>query len=85
MKWEAIHPEPGKFAFEAADRFVAFGEKNHMFIVGHTLVWHNQTPKWVFQDDKGNPLDREALLREYATISPPSWAVSKAGLAVGTW
>jgi endo-1,4-beta-xylanase len=33
-----------------------------MFIVGHTLVWHSQTPKWVFQDDKGNPADRDTLL-----------------------
>ena len=41
---------------------MAFGEKNHMFIVGHTLVWHNQTPAWVFQDDHGNPVDRETLL-----------------------
>ena len=33
-----------------------------MFIVGHNLVWHSQTPKWVFQDDKGNPVDRDTLL-----------------------
>ena len=33
-----------------------------MFIVGHTLVWHNQTPDWVFQDEEGNPLNREELL-----------------------
>jgi endo-1,4-beta-xylanase len=33
-----------------------------MFVVGHTLVWHNQTPRWVFQDEKGNPVDRETLL-----------------------
>jgi GH35 family endo-1,4-beta-xylanase len=45
------------------DRYVSFGEKNHMFIVGHTLVWHNQVPAWVFQDENGNPTDREALLK----------------------
>jgi len=33
-----------------------------MFIIGHNLIWHNQTPRWVFQDDKGNPLGRDALL-----------------------
>ncbi len=62
LKWGLIHPQPGRYSFELPDRYVAFGEKNHMFIVGHNLVWHNQTPAWVFQDDKGNPLDREALL-----------------------
>jgi endo-1,4-beta-xylanase len=63
LKWEPVHPKPDTFDFEPADRYVAFGQKYGMFIIGHTLVWHNQTPRWVFQDDKGNALDREALLR----------------------
>jgi endo-1,4-beta-xylanase len=62
MKWERIHPEPNKYDFAAADRFVDFGRKNNMFIVGHTLVWHWQTPKWVFVDDANKPLTRDALL-----------------------
>jgi endo-1,4-beta-xylanase len=62
LKWEEVHPEPGVYDFDAADRFVAIGEANDMFIVGHTLVWHNQTPDWVFHDADGNLLDREALL-----------------------
>jgi len=62
MKWEEIHPEPNKYEFEAVDRFVEFGEKNNLFIVGHTLVWHSQTPDWVFKDESGNPVDRETLL-----------------------
>ena len=28
-----------------ADRYVEFGEQHGMFIVGHNLVWHNQTPR----------------------------------------
>ena len=63
LKWAQVHPEPTRYDFKAADRFVEFGEERGMFIVGHTLVWHNQTPAWVFQDAKGNALDRESLLQ----------------------
>ncbi len=63
MKWARIHPESGTYDFEAADRFVAFAEENDMFTVGHTLVWHNQTPDWVFEDENGNPVSRDTLLR----------------------
>lgn len=63
LKWEHVHPSPDAYNFAPADSYVDFGEKNKMFIVGHTLVWHNQTPKWVFQDDKGNPVDRATLLK----------------------
>jgi endo-1,4-beta-xylanase len=63
LKWESVHPRPNEYAFDVPDRYVAFGEKHGMFVIGHTLVWHSQTPRWVFQDDKGAPLDREALLK----------------------
>ena len=62
LKWERVHPEPDRYNFTPVDSFVAFGEKNGMFIVGHTLVWHNQTPDWVFEDTAGNPASREVLL-----------------------
>lgn len=62
LKWSLVHPEPDKYDFEAADRLVALGEKNGMFIVGHTLVWHYQTPNWVFQNPDGGDTDRETLL-----------------------
>lgn len=61
-KWEEIHPEVDRYNFEPVDRFVEFGEKNGMFMVGHTLVWFHQTPDWVFYDESGKQLDREALL-----------------------
>lgn len=62
MKWERIHPEPGKYNFDLPDKYVAFGLEHHMFIVAHTLIWHNQVPAWVFHDDKGNLVDRDTLL-----------------------
>ncbi len=62
LKWASVHPGPGTYDFAAPDRYVAFGERYGMFIVGHTLVWHNQTPRWVFQDSSGNPVSRDTLL-----------------------
>jgi endo-1,4-beta-xylanase len=62
LKWEEVHPEPNRYNFEAVDRFVEFGEKNKMHIIGHTLVWFHQTPDWVFRDEAGKPLGRDALL-----------------------
>src|SRR6187401_1532414 len=37
LKWQEVHPQPDQFNFEPADRFVEFGEKNGMFVVGHNL------------------------------------------------
>jgi len=62
MKWESIEPRPGEFAFDAADRYVAFGERHGMTVIGHTLVWHNQTPRWVFEDSAGKPASRDTLI-----------------------
>jgi endo-1,4-beta-xylanase len=62
MKAEVVNPEPGKFNFAPADAFVAYGEQHGMFIVGHTLVWHNQTPAWFFVDSAGKPNTREAQI-----------------------
>ncbi|HEX6960274.1 MAG TPA: endo-1,4-beta-xylanase [Lacipirellula sp.] len=63
LKWAEVHPEREQYNFAPADKYVAFGEKHGMFIVGHTLVWHNQTPSWVFEGDDRKPLTREQLLR----------------------
>jgi len=52
MKWEVIHPEEKSYAFDHADAYVDFAQKNKLLVRGHTLVWHNQIPDWVFP--KGN-------------------------------
>ncbi|HDR52984.1 MAG TPA: 1,4-beta-xylanase, partial [Mariniphaga anaerophila] len=62
MKSGQIQPEEGKFNWELPDRFVEFGEKNNMHIVGHTLIWHSQAPRWFFVDEEGNEVGREVLI-----------------------
>jgi len=59
MKAALINPKPGIYNFGPADDYVAFGEKNHMFIVGHTLVWHNQCPEWFFTNAEGKANTKE--------------------------
>ncbi|QSQ30865.1 endo-1,4-beta-xylanase [Xanthomonas translucens pv. translucens] len=62
MKAEVVNPRPGVFDFAAADAFVAYGRRHSMFVVGHTLVWHNQTPDWFFVDAQGKPNGRDAQI-----------------------
>ena len=62
LKWERVHPRLGQYDFTLPDKYVAFGERNGMFVVGHTLVWHQQTPRWVFEDASGAPVSRDTLL-----------------------
>ena len=42
LKWMFIEPQPNKFNFDVSDKYVDFGIKNNMHIVGHALVWHSQ-------------------------------------------
>lgn len=62
MKSEVIQPREGQFNFTQSDQFVNFGEKNHMFIIGHTLIWHSQLPTWFFVDKGGKDVSREVLI-----------------------
>jgi endo-1,4-beta-xylanase len=63
VKWANIHPRLDTYAFDLPDKYVAFGEENHMFVVGHCLVWHNQIPGDVFRDHQGNLATRKVLLK----------------------
>lgn len=67
MKSEIIQPVEGQFDFTLADKFIEFGEKNNMHILGHTLIWHSQAPDWFFVDSLGNPATREVLIERMRT------------------
>ncbi|MGB3798419.1 MAG: endo-1,4-beta-xylanase [Lewinella sp.] len=55
MKAALINPQPGQYEWGPADEFIEFGQANDMFLVGHTLIWHNQTPEWFFTNEAGEP------------------------------
>jgi endo-1,4-beta-xylanase len=63
MKWQMIHPQPDRYHFTAADAYFEFAAKHRMEVIGHTLVWHSQTPRWVFEGTDGKAATREELLK----------------------
>jgi endo-1,4-beta-xylanase len=67
LKFESVQRQPGVFTFEAQDRYVAFGRDRGMAVIGHTLVWHSQTPAWVWAGSDGAPAGRATLLERMRT------------------
>lgn len=61
MKSGPMQPQEGKFEFDLADKFVEFGVNNNMQIIGHTLIWHSQAPRWFFTDSEGKDVSPEVL------------------------
>jgi endo-1,4-beta-xylanase len=45
LKWEIVHPQSDTYDFSLADQYVEFGERNHMFVIGHNLVCHAANPE----------------------------------------
>jgi endo-1,4-beta-xylanase len=66
MKMGPIQPEEGKFAWENADKILAFAQANQLKLRGHTLCWHQQTPKWFFTKN-GQEVSKEELLQRLKT------------------
>ncbi|MBO4498695.1 MAG: endo-1,4-beta-xylanase [Bacteroidaceae bacterium] len=68
LKPEVIHPARDRWNFGPGDRYVQFGKEHGMFVLGHTLIWHNQTPSFFFTHDDGTPNSRDEMrevLRSY--------------------
>ncbi|MBS0027191.1 endo-1,4-beta-xylanase [Chitinophaga sp. 22321] len=63
MKMSVIHPEEQQYNWRDADSIAAFARRNGMKLRGHTLVWHNQAPGWIFKGANGQKADKEVLLQ----------------------
>ncbi len=49
MKIQDIHPTADGFYWADADRVADFARQHGMKLTGHTLLWHQQTPAWMFE------------------------------------
>lgn len=85
MKWALIHPREGSdgYDFGPADAFVNFGLSNNMYLVGHTLVWHAQTPNWVFAGTNPPPASSTPPAFGNSSNTPPPFLGSNTN-ATGT-
>jgi endo-1,4-beta-xylanase len=62
MKMGPIHPKENQYYWRDADSIAAFAKANGLKMRGHTLVWHNQTPDWIFTNSNGDTVSKEVLL-----------------------
>jgi len=64
MKMGPIHPRENEYYWRDADSIAAFAKRNNLKLRGHTLCWHNQTPRWFFTDSvTGKQVTKEVLLQ----------------------
>ena len=84
LKWQLIHPREGVdgYDFGPADAFVNFGLSNNMQVVGHTLVWHSQTPNWVFAGTNPPPTNATSVAAAN-TNSPATNRFGRGGFGGG--
>ena len=62
MKPEYVYNESREFDFTAQDALVERAIAEGFVVVGHTLVWHQQSPEWLWQHEDGTPLSKEEAL-----------------------
>lgn len=51
LKWDTTEPREGVFNFAPGDNILQFAQAHNIKMRGHTFVWHNQVPAWVFQNN----------------------------------
>ncbi|MCI5207681.1 MAG: PKD domain-containing protein [Candidatus Electrothrix sp. ATG2] len=68
MKWSEIHPLYDVYDFEKADFVANYARANNMKMTGHTLLWHQSNPEWLFNngsDGNVSPSVLSSRLRDH--------------------
>jgi endo-1,4-beta-xylanase len=68
LKWNRVHPEPGRYDFSGADWLADFARDHGMRFRGHALVYFQNEPAWVVRGSTPDgPADAlRAHIREVA-------------------
>ena len=59
MKPSVISNAKGVYNFSGGDAIIEWAKQNNIKVHGHTLVWHSQSPDWLYKNADGTPLTRE--------------------------
>ncbi|HEY8917119.1 MAG TPA: endo-1,4-beta-xylanase, partial [Chitinophaga sp.] len=63
LKFGPVHPQEQRYSWGGADTIINFAQAHHLKVRGHTLCWHQQTPAWLFVDNKGAAVSKQVLLQ----------------------
>ncbi|MGP9022856.1 endo-1,4-beta-xylanase [Streptomyces sp. BR1] len=73
MKWERVEGNRHAHTWAAADAIARFATENDQKLRGHTLVWHDQLPRWL-TDGHFTPAELRTLLRTHVTTLAQRYA-----------
>jgi len=64
MKMGPIHPGENNYDWRDSDSIVNFAQQHGLKVRGHNLLWHQQTPRWLFRDTLSHTdVTKEVLLQ----------------------
>ena len=61
LKPETVHPSPDVWNFAPGDAYCKFAADHGLKALGHTLMWHNQTPDFFWLKEDGSVRSQEEM------------------------
>lgn len=66
MKWGEVCMAPNRCDFTNADKIAEFARQHQLKMTGHTFVWHQMYPAWLFKEGNGK-VSKEKLAERLRT------------------
>lgn len=77
MKPASVQPSENYYTFDGADSLAGWAIQNDVTLVGHTLVWHSQSPDWMWYRPDGSLRSRDEglqIMEEHINTVAGRWA-----------